>query len=73
MEIEKKEDKKLMQELGERKKRKFFTKLKEASKKRKRISGEDVEFVESQEYEEKYCTRITPGMDATLTTNSEKL
>ena len=53
--------------------RNFFTKLEEASKKRKRISGENVEFVESQEHEKKYCTRITPGMDATLTTNSEKL
>ena len=69
----KKEYKKFIEEFGERKKRNFFTKLEEASKKRKRISGENVEFVESQEHEKKYCTRITPGMDATLTANLENL
>ena len=67
LENEKKEDKKLFQELGERNKRNFFRTLEEGSKKRKRISGENDKFVENKDFEKKYC------MDAILTTNSEKL
>ena len=64
LENEKIDNRKVIQELGEKKKRNFFTKLEEANQKRKGRSGDNSANQESER-------ELTPGIDGTLTNSKE--